>query len=73
MNNMGGCEMEFKGDDMMKVANDCATHIMESTDGEHKPMKDMMETTMSGPDAEEEKTKWFKWFKDQWDNKPDSN
>ena len=71
MNNEGGCDMEFTGDDMMKVAGACGEHVMKSTDEAHKPMRDMMATTMSGANAKEEQAKWFAWFKGEWDKKKD--
>ncbi len=65
MNNEGGCEMEFAGDDMMAVAGQCGKHVMTSTDEAHKPMRDMMTTNHS----EEEKKKWFEWFQGEWDKR----
>ena len=61
--------MEFAGDDMMKVAGACGKHVMASTDEAHKPMRNMMKTTMSSPNAKEEQAKWFAWFKGLWDAK----
>lgn len=72
MNNEGGCDMEFKGDDMMKVAGACGEHVMKSTDEAHKPMRDMMATTMAGANAKEEQAKWFAWFQGEWDKKANS-
>lgn len=72
MNNEGGCDIEFKGDDMMKVAGACGEHVANTTDEAHKPMRDMMATTMSSPNAKEEQAKWFQWFKGEWDKKPDA-
>jgi hypothetical protein len=72
MNNQGGCDIEFVGDDMMNVAGQCGKHVMTSTDEAHKPMRDMMENTMSGANAKEEQAKWFAWFKGEWDKKGES-
>ncbi len=69
MDNKGGCDMEFSGDEMMKVAGACGQHVMQSTDEAHKPMRDMMTTTMSSPNAKEEQAKWFTWFQGLWDSK----
>lgn len=71
MNNKGGCDMEFMGDEMMKVAGDCGQHVMNTTDEAHKPMRDMMSTTMSGANSKEEQAKWFEWFQGEWNNKND--
>ena len=68
MNNEGGCDMEFTGDDMMKVAGACGQHVMATTDDAHKPMRDMMANNHS----EEEKKKWFEWFAGEWDKKGDN-
>ncbi|MEK7193636.1 MAG: hypothetical protein AAB652_02500 [Patescibacteria group bacterium] len=66
MNNEGGCDMEFSGDDMMDVAGQCGKHVAGTTDEAHKPMRDMM----SNPNhTEEEKKKWFAWFQGLWDAK----
>ncbi len=67
MNSEGGCDMEFAGDDMMEVAGKCGQHIASSTDQEHKINRDMMAASHS----EEEKKKWFEWFKGEWDKKDD--
>jgi hypothetical protein len=72
MNNEGGCDMEFSGDDMMKVAGACGQHVMTSIDEAHKPMRDMMATTMSGENAKEDQAKWFAWFQGEWDKKADA-
>lgn len=72
MNNEGGCEMEFSGDDMMAVAGQCGAHVGATTDDMHKPMRDMMANTMESPNAKEEQAKWFAWFKSEWDKKPNA-
>ncbi len=68
MNGEGGCDMEFKGDDMMGVAGQCGKHVMASTDPEHKPMRDKMANQMANG-TKEDKAKWFEWFKGEWDKK----
>jgi len=68
MNNEGGCDMEFKGDDMMGVAGQCGQHLMVTTDEAHKPMRDQMANG-----TEEDKAKWFEWFKGEWDKKADEH
>ena len=47
MNNEGGCDVEFKGDEMMSVAGQCGQHVMTTTDEEHKPMRDKMNHIMA--------------------------
>lgn len=69
MNNEGGCALEFTGEDMMTVAGACGQHVMTTTDDAHKPMRDMMATTMARPDAKEEQAKWFAWFAGEWNKK----
>lgn len=66
MNNEGGCDMEFKGEDMMNVAGQCGKHVASSTDEAHKPMRDMM---ASPNHTKEDREKWFEWFKGEWDKK----
>jgi hypothetical protein len=68
MDNKGGCDREFKGDDMMDVAGQCGQHVAGSTDEAHKPMRDMMAAAHS----KEEQAKWFEWFKGEWDKKAGS-
>ena len=68
MNNEGGCGMEFIGNDAMDVASQCGQHVMTSTDGEHASMREKMSAQMSGG-TEEDKAKWFEWFKGEWDKK----
>jgi hypothetical protein len=68
MNNEGGCDREFKGDDMMGVAGQCGQHVMTTTDEGHKPMRDKMANQMANG-TEEDKAKWFEWFKGEWDKK----
>jgi hypothetical protein len=65
MNGEGGCDMEFKGNEMMDVASQCGKHIAGTTDEAHKPMRDMMAANHS----EEERKKWFGWFQGEWDKK----
>jgi hypothetical protein len=65
MDNKGGCDMEFSGDDMMEVASQCGKHVAGTTDELHKPMRDMMTTNRT----EEEKKNWFEWFKSEWNKK----
>lgn len=71
MNNEGGCDMEFKGDDMMDVAGQCGKHVMTTTDDAHKPMRDKMANQMANG-TEGDKVKWFEWFKGEWDKKADA-
>ena len=72
MNNEGGCDMEFTGDDMMGVAGQCGKHVMTTTDEAHKPMRDKMSHTMASEHSKEEQAKWFEWFKGEWDKKANS-
>lgn len=65
MNGDGGCDTEFKGEEMMEVAGQCGKHVTTSTDEAHKPMRDMM----AANHTEEEKKKWFAWFQGEWDKK----
>ncbi len=69
MNNEGGCDMEFTGDDMMGVAGQCGKHVMTTTDDTHKPMRDKMNHTIASAHSKEEQAKWFEWFKGEWDKK----
>ena len=72
MNNEGGCDMEFSGETSMDVASQCGKHVASSTDEAHKPMRDMMATTMASPNVKEEQAKWFAWFQGEWDKKADA-
>lgn len=63
--------MEFKGDDMMGVAGQGGQHVMTTTDEGHKPMRDKMQDQMANG-TEEDKAKWFAWFKGEWDKKADA-
>ncbi len=65
MNNAGGCDMEFQGDDIIGVAGQCGKHCASTTDDLHKPMRDMMTANHS----EEDKKKWFEWFQGEWNKK----
>ncbi len=69
MGGKGGCDMEFKGNDMMDVAGQCGKHVASTTDEAHKPMRDMMKQTMADPNVKEEQAKWFEWWKSEWDKK----
>ncbi len=69
MNNEGGCDTEFTGDEMMSVAGQCGKHVMTTTDEAHKPMRDKMNHTMASAHSKEEQAKWFEWFKGEWDKK----
>jgi len=64
MNDEGGCDIEFMGNDMHGVAGECGKHVMTSTDEAHKPMRDMMAHA-----KKEDQAKWFEWFKGEWDKK----
>lgn len=62
---MGGtCEAEFEGETMEEVVGKGAQHIMTTTDEDHKTMKDQMQNN-----TEEDKVKWYAWFKGLWDAK----
>jgi len=66
MNGQGGCDMAFSGENPMDVASACSKHISGSTDEAHKPMRDMM----ADPNhTEEDRKKWFAWFRGEWDKK----
>lgn len=68
MNGDGGCDMEFKGAEMMDVASQCGKHVASTTDEAHKPMREMM----SNPNhTKEDQAKWFTWFQEEWDKKAD--
>lgn len=66
MDDKGGCDMEFVGENPMEVASQCGKHIAGTTDEAHKPMRDMMN---SKDHTEEEKKQWFGWFQGEWDKK----
>lgn len=68
MNNEGGCDMEFGGSDMMSVVGACGQHIMSSVDEIHKTMREKMANQMANG-TEEDKIKWFEWFKGEWEKK----
>lgn len=72
MNNEGGCDAGFSGDNMMDVAGQCGKHVMTTTDPEHKPMRDKMSHTMVSAHSKEEQAKWFEWFQGEWDKKADA-
>lgn len=65
MNNEGGCDMVFEGDNAMDVASQCGKHIAGTSDEAHKPMRDMMTNSHS----EEEKNTWWNWFSGEWERK----
>lgn len=56
--------MEFEGETMEEVAEKGGRHIMETTDEAHSVLRKQME---SG--SQEDKEKWFEWFKGVWDSK----
>ncbi len=66
MNNEGGCDMEFSGDDAMTVASQCGQHVAASTDEVHKAMREKM---LNPNHTEEDRKKWFEWFQGEWDKK----
>lgn len=68
MNGMGGCDMEFEGDNALLVAGMCGNHVMATTDEAHKPNRDQMKEQMTNG-TKEEQEKWFLWFKGLWDAK----
>jgi hypothetical protein len=68
MNNEGGCDMEFTGDNALDVAGQCGQHVATSTDELHEPMRDKMANQMAHG-TEEDKKKWFEWFQGEWNKK----
>ncbi len=66
MDNKGGCDIEFTGDDMMGVAAECGKHVMSTTDEAHKPLHDMMANA-----KREDQGKWFEWWQGEWNKKTD--
>jgi len=71
MNNEGGCDMEFSGEDMIDVAGQCGKHVASSTDELHRPMRDKMAHQMAHG-TKEDQAKWFTWFKGLWDARSDA-
>ena len=62
---MGGpCDAEFSGETHEEVGKKGGEHVMGSTDEAHKAMRDQMASS-----GEEEKAKWWEWFKAEWDKK----
>ena len=71
MNNEGGCNMEFSGENPQDVAGQGGQHVMTTTDEEHKPMRDKMQEQMANG-SKEDQAKWFEWFQGEWDKKSES-
>ena len=65
MNGEGGCDEVFEGETAMDITKQSSKHFMSSTDGAHKPMRDMM---AKAPSKEEER-KWWGWFNGEWGKK----
>ncbi len=62
---MGGpCDEVFEGATAEEVGNKGGQHIMSSTDEAHRLMREQMAKS-----NEEEKNKWWRWFKGEWDKK----
>jgi hypothetical protein len=64
---MGGpCDAAVEGETMEEVAQKGSTHVVEmgASDEAHKKVHEDMEAQ-----GEEGKTKWFSWFKSEWDKK----
>lgn len=60
----GVCDEVFTGSDFKAVGEMGGKHIMEATDDAHADLKkQMMES------SEDEKQKWWDWFKQEWDKK----
>ena len=66
MDNKGGCDMVFSGNEAMDVASQCGKHVASSTDEAHKSMREMM---MNPNHTEEDRKKWFEWFQGEWNKK----
>ncbi len=66
MNNEGGCDMEFSGNDAMDVASQCGKHVASSTDEAHKTMRELM---LNPNHTEDDRKKWFAWFQGEWNKK----
>lgn len=71
MNNEGGCDMEFAGNNPHEVAGKCGQHVMASTDEAHKPMRDKMQNQIANG-TKEDQAKWFDWFQGEWDKKTEA-
>ncbi len=62
---MGGpCDEVFSGTTHKEVGDKGGKHIMTSTDEAHKPIREQLAKS-----SEEEKNKWWTWFKGEWDKK----
>lgn len=62
---MGGlCDEIFEGETAEEVGEKGGQHVMGSTDEAHKPMREQMMHS-----SEEEKNKWWAWFKEEWEKK----
>lgn len=66
MNNQGGCDIEFSGENPMEVASQCSKHVAESTDEAHKGMRELMQNPSH---TQADREKWFAWFQGEWDKK----
>lgn len=65
---MGGpCDMVFEGETFNEIGEKGGAHIMSSTDDAHKPMREQMTHS-----SEEDKNKWWDWFKGEWNKKEDA-
>jgi len=60
----GVCDEVFEGETHTEVGEKGGAHIMSSTDEAHKSMREHMAKT-----SEEDKNKWWDWFKGEWDKK----
>lgn len=60
----GVCDAAFEGETYKEVGEKGGAHIMSSTDGAHKPLREQL---AKASDAENEK--WWGWFKSEWDKK----
>jgi len=60
----GVCDEVFEGETHTEVGEKGGAHIMGSTDEAHKSMREHMAKT-----SEEDKNKWWEWFKGEWDKK----
>lgn len=68
MGGVGGCDEVFEGETAMEVATKVGTHVANSTDKLHEPLRAQMKEQME-KGSQEDKKKWMDWFQGEWDKK----
>lgn len=63
----GPCDEQLSGETHQEVGEKGGAHIMGSTDEAHAPLREQLAST-----TEEDKEKWWTWFKGEWDKKEEN-